>query len=526
MAGNMPQESGNDRLLAACRKPLPGLLVALLLLAWIFLLDREADPDLFARAAVGRLIQVQGEVPQYDPFAYTLTKPIWIDHEWLSGVVFNALAQAGGDGALFLFKLLACAAALCLLVRARLDCSREGRAAVPALLLMAASSAHIWSSTVRSQVFSYLFIPFFLYAFARHAREGKVWVLIPLPLIMAFWVQAHGGFVVGLGFFSIYAVLQSRRPARPIWPVWASFLACCAASWISPYSGTSFWRYILEAVAMDRPGVTEWLPLPVFSLGALAPHLFVLLIGIGLVRARCSDAAGPRTSGVDRFAWVLLLLAAYFGYRHQRLVAILMMVAYVFFSDLMARACWPGRSVAHPTLRLIRKAAARGFGLALWLAIPVLGAACSWRVVSTGFALDYRTYPVAALEWLWNHRPEGKLLVGFNQGSYALWRLYPRFLVSLDGRYEEVYPQATVRAVEEALNPASPHHAQSLESVLPDFILVRARYDLVDPARGFGSRWQTIYQDEQYAILEPARETPVRVAGPGTEIVDVWTPRF
>ena len=501
---------------AAGQRPFLGFLVTLLLLSWIFLLAREADPDLFARVAVGRLIQVHGEVVAHDPFAYTLTKPVWIDHEWLSGVVFHALSQAGGDGALLLFKLVICALSIWLLFKARLSDSQEGAAAVPALLLMAATSAHIWTSTVRSQVFTYLFVPFFLYAFVRHAREGKRWVLIPLPLIMAFWVQAHGGFVVGLGFLSIFVLERTWRSAHPIWPVWASFLGCLAASWLSPYAGTSFWRYILEAVSMDRPGVTEWDALPLFSLGALAPHLFVLLIGVGIVRARGA-------AGVDRFAWVLLLLSLYFGYRHQRLVAILMMVSYVFFSDLMARALGAARTSATPWYRT---SLSRGFGLAQWLAVHALVVACSLNLLSSGLALEYRPYPVAALEWLWSHRPGGKLLVGFNQGSYALWRLYPRFLVSLDGRYEEVYPQTTVRSVEEALDPSSPFHEESLRAVLPDFILVRTRYDQVDPDRGFGEGWQLIFQDEQYAILEAAGETPAPVAGPGIGEVDIWRPRF
>jgi hypothetical protein len=297
-------------------------------------------------------------------------------------------------------------------------------------------------------------------------------------------------------------------------------LACAGAIWMNPYTDTSFWRFMLETVILDRPGMIGWQPLSLLSPAALVLHLFVLLIGIGLFRAARSGAG---LGGVEPFAWALLLSALFFGERYQRLVPIPMMVAYVFFSDLMARALtvtgggWIG---------IMKRAARKGRAPALWASIALFAGACTLRLQSSGLALDYGPYPVSALEWLANHRPGGKLLVDFDAGGFALWRLYPRFNVSLDGRHEEVYPQATVRAVEEALDPGRPHHAESLESVLPDFILVRGRYDQADPARGFGSRWQPVYQDEQYAILETAGGPSPAVAGPGTGTVDVWMPRF
>lgn len=64
----------------------------------------RADPDMFARVAVGRLVQRDGGVSHTDPFAYTPKLDRWVDHEWLSGVIFWRVAESGGDGGLILLS--------------------------------------------------------------------------------------------------------------------------------------------------------------------------------------------------------------------------------------------------------------------------------------------------------------------------------------------------------------------------------------------------------------------------------------
>ncbi|MFH0945791.1 MAG: hypothetical protein V2A76_11385, partial [Planctomycetota bacterium] len=129
----MTQDSTDNLPGAIIRRPWFGLLLSLLLLFWIFLREKQVDPDLFGRVAVGRLIEARGGVPEQDPFAYTRTKPVWIDHEWLSGVVFYRVARFGGDSALFLFKLAVCALSILLLAGARMTLSGGRSVALPSL---------------------------------------------------------------------------------------------------------------------------------------------------------------------------------------------------------------------------------------------------------------------------------------------------------------------------------------------------------------------------------------------------------
>ena len=38
----------------------------------------------------------------------------------------------------------------------------------------------------------------------------------------------------------------------------------------------------------------------------------------------------------------------------------------------------------------------------------------------------------------------GNLLVDFDWGEYCIWKLYPQFKVSIDGRYKTVYPESFI----------------------------------------------------------------------------------
>ena len=61
---------------------------------------------------MGAVLFDAGHLPRTDDFSYTAAGASWVDHEWLSGVVFYALLRVGGEPALQLFKYAAAACAL------------------------------------------------------------------------------------------------------------------------------------------------------------------------------------------------------------------------------------------------------------------------------------------------------------------------------------------------------------------------------------------------------------------------------
>lgn len=447
---------------------------AALLLFGLFWQGLQADPDLFARMAMGKLIVDSGSVPQIDPFAYTPKLSRWIDHEWLSGWVFYWLYAHGGDALLFAFKVLM-AWYSCLLV---FRSARQAETSSAWIIFCLINCFAVWQSTVRAQVFTYLFFPLALFALLRFERQGEKRWLALFPLIFILWANAHGGFVTGLALLGLYSMLSLFR--GKFFPTLISIL-CFTATFINPY-GIAYWEYILNALSMPRTSITEWAPLNPFTLEALMLNLAVLILLLGFIRKR---------SVFNLFEILLLLGSAYLAYSHNRLQPLFFISAAVLggnaFKEFLVYPHFLFGRYYTPAVRMLSLLTVC---VALYCAVNL----AQFLIQLRNFSLDYSFYPRAAFDWLEANQSGGNLLVDFNRGSYALWRLYPKFLISLDGRYEEVYPQSTVDIVSRAISGSR----TDLEQVYPDYIL------LEQPGRSasdFGSAWHQIYQDEQFIIL-------------------------
>lgn len=361
----------------------------------------EADEDLWGRMAAGRLTMSEGRVPEKDVFAYVPTKPLWVDHEWLSGAVFYEIHRAWGGTGLLALRAALGVGAMALLLHA-------ARGASPwtlTLLSLAAWPllAQGFNSVVRAQAFTFLFFALTLFVLER--GKGRL-ALVPL---VALWANFHGGFVLGpllllgYGFYRLAA-------------------ACLTASLLNPY-GIEYWRYLGGALLMPRPEIVEWRSADLSGIGDLQIQGALLLIVILVWERR------PRPAHL-----VALGGAALASLLHVRFAPLLGMVIVVTLGS-----SWEA------VFRKRRHALAVG-AMVLALSLVAIGGAVAWlrRDLSLQMRVPADRYPVAAVERLKDER--GNLAVFFNWGEYALYHLYPGVLVSIDGRYETVYPEEVVQA--------------------------------------------------------------------------------
>ncbi|RMG39714.1 MAG: hypothetical protein D6719_12685 [Candidatus Dadabacteria bacterium] len=456
-----------------------------LLLTVFFLLDPVVDRDLFARVAVGRLVEIFGTVPFQDPFAFTPKKEIWVDHEWLAGVVFYYLASFGGDLLLFLFKLFFCFLTLLMAIAIRKLEYPDSKGAPFWTVFCSFTAAFAWGSTVRAQVFTYFFFMFLLLAVSLARNKFKEWLILALPLVFLCWANAHGGFVVGLGIISFYLLMDSYLQQRISKLLLLVVLACYAACSVTPYGPAVYFSYITDALVMKRPTITEWQPLQLSD-----PNLFIYTIMFvisltGLINLKNRKNLFP-----------LILLTGFFivGVRHQRFMPFFALSALIYglsgwnrfwnrIKDTHVRSC----------LLITRSAS-------FVLIISALAAACFVPYRLFQFRLNYKGYPLSALRWLRENNLPGNLLVDFNNGSYALWRLYPKIKISLDGRYEELYPESTVNLVSSALNPRSENFQVALKELNPDYILLKKGWGAYGSQHSYIS-WYRCYDDGEFAVL-------------------------
>jgi hypothetical protein len=416
----------------------------------------EADEDLWGRMAAGRLTMSEGRVPEKDVFAYVPTKPLWVDHEWLSGVVFYEVHRAfGGTGLLALRAALGVGAMAFLLHAAR------GASPWTLTLLSLAAwplLAQGFNSVVRAQAFTFLF--FSLTLFVLEQGKGRL-ALVPL---VALWANLHGGFVLGPLLILVYGFYRLAA-------------ASLAASLLNPY-GVEYWRYLSEALLMPRPDIVEWRSADLSGIGDLHIQGALLLIVV-LVWGR-----QPRPAHL-----VALGGAALASLLHVRFAPLLGMVIVVTLGG-----SWEA------TFQKRRHALAVG-AMVLALSLVATGGAVAWlrRDLSLQMRVPADRYPVAAVERLKDER--GNLAVFFNWGEYALYHLYHPdrgVLVSIDGRYETVYPEEVVRANWD-FTRGVPGSERFLDTYPADFALYPRN---TGSARWFGGAtdWELWHQDE-FSVL-------------------------
>ena len=502
-----------DRLIYVISKPLLMWCVALLVVGFKLTALASPDPDLFARVAMGRLVISQNAVPRIDPFSFTPVLPKWIDHEWLSGLVFYLVSQGLGDTGLILLKLgLAFATVTCVLgISFRYFPLQPARSLWIIVCLLQGASA--WTSTIRCQAFTYLFIPLLFAAILEYRTFGRRFLLALSPIMAIPWANMHGGYTLGVVILAVLAFTSSRERWFPI----AILVAWCSVPAFTPYGFQTFSRYLVNALRMERPGILEWLPLWSDPFNLFVTIILALPVVLGLLRWK---------NHRDIFGCCIIAIAGYCALRHIRFLPFFMISISCFGAPYVDETL---KTLCNRRPQFIKKLSRSGaIALIPLLALLALLTFCNLIRKDT-YRFHYTSMPIAAIEWLRSSGLHGNLLVDFNHGSLALWRLYPRFKVSVDGRYEETYPEQTVRDSSLAFYPTTPEGAKALARLSPQYILLPKALAPNGLENTFSAPWKILYRDETSAVLtrEQTGIQPITiVSDPVIGPTDPWTPLF
>jgi hypothetical protein len=368
------------------------------------------------------------------------------------------VSQAGGDLGLFMTKCLFAIVTLMIVFSAQ----REAKNGTVVGLMLAAvclpDILSVWVSTVRAQVITYLSYAVFLWVFVRARSRGRFEYLLILPLVQVIWVNSHGGFIVGLVFTTIFALaMVVEKRASPM--MWVGVVGVFVAPFINAY-GVSFLDFIFGAVTHLPPEINEWFALRPWS--AHGAIVYGVLL-VGLVGSRAHRCVSPEGK-------LFLVLTAAEGLRHERLAPLFTIATLVYGVPMVDEGV---RGLAR-----LAPSASRTFTRSCVAAAVVLTLCASLRlayftvVKAPTFSFDYSDYPRSAIEWLRNSREGGKILTHYNDGSYVLWRMGKSFQISLDGRYDGVYPPETIQKGLEVYHPLGETQQEALRFFNPDFILL------------------------------------------------------
>ncbi len=454
--------------------------------AWRLLAPTVADPDLWGHILFGQRTISLG-LERVDPFSYLSADHGWINHEWVSEVAFGVLFDAAGATGLIALKLAVALLTAGLiywhLVKRGSDALRAGLLLLPALFIMIPGFA-----TVRPQMFTFLFFALTLIVVHRVELESNRW-LWTLPVILAVWINFHGGVLAGAGMLGIWGMARVGqallkpdrwRQVGSEWPLMAAGAGSAAALLVNPY-GWGLPEFLLRTATVPRPDIMEWQSLVIMS----APGLIYL----GLATfAGVTIARSPRPLRIPILTLVVTLaILPLTAVRHLQLFAIgLPILLADDFAAVWRRTNVPATASRWEKTIVIATTAVAG---SILIVLGARDASCIR--IDPARAIPF---PVRAVDVLERSGVEGNMATYFDWGEYAIWHLYPDIRVSMDGRRETVYSESVYQ--EYLAFQRGVEGWRSLidrpETDLVLFSRLWPAYQLVDLDPG----WEKVYEDE------------------------------
>jgi hypothetical protein len=387
----------------------------------------EVDPDLWGHLFFGREIVEKGSFPLQNIYSYTAPDHPWINHEWLAEVILYGIFHFLGSPGLILMKVVVGASIVWIL-----DLIIKKRFTSPLVRALAL----IWTMAilspgfnVRPQIFTYLFFTVFLFLFYRH-EEGNETALYWIPLLMAFWVNIHGGFVVGLGalvLFSLWTVireLQNKEMRQILARIFIPLILSVFALALNPY-GVELLSFLSRDLLLSRP-ITEWERIPFIDFSFWEFKLAAILVVL------VSVSKGP----LLWWDFVLAILAALFAFRYQRHTPLFAVVVAPLLAEGIQMIV--GR-IKEKRVESILTASVLAVALYQILWIGRVHLEHRFRLI-----VNPREYPTQAVDFLKRNGIEGNLAIPFDWGEYFIWKLYPEARVSIDGRYTTAYSMEVI----------------------------------------------------------------------------------
>ena len=470
----------------------------------------RVSPDLYHEMALFREALAAGSVPTRDVFAYTPTVDPCVHHEWGAGAVFYALSVTMGSAGLTLLKyggaLLAGVGCWVLAKR------RGGSDEVFALLApVAILCGCIGFFSVRAQMFTLLFTLCLLHLLEQDRQGRRGWVLVWLPLYVV-WLNMHGGFLVGVGLFGIYALgrgaqeFARHRSLGEAFQATRHLLVVVVAMAMlfpaNPY-GWNYAPYLWHALRLDRPFIAEWQAIwhfPRVLLIYVISWLPLLYVMRRQLRGHCADL-------------LMILVPAALAFQHVRHLSIYAVVWACYVPALveptaLGQAMRQTRPpLPHGSARAMDRA--RHVGSRASRSQPLSGSCASPRHEPM-----IRRSNIRRALWTTCRHRASKAVRWFRSRPAHLCpgNCTRRCKVSCDGRYEVAYPSAQVQELWD-FYASQRDWQQILERYPPDVVFVPRSNPLENlleqtPAADSASPWGLVYRDDGYSLYARQDWTP------------------
>jgi hypothetical protein len=477
--------------------------ISLCVLAYGLLSVHQLDSinqDVGRHLKSGQIIWQTHEVYHQNLFSFTEPTHPFIDHHWLSEVVFYLLSLKIGLSGLIIFKSLIFALTFFILW---LTCrSRSGIWAFLSTLPLAWPIL-ITRTDLRPEIFSYLFFSIFLLVCMRGKYKNDYRLLYCLPLVQVLWTNMHIYFIMGpvtLVLFLLDRHIAEGKSQRLISIFWTA-LATIVATLINPN----------------------------FIKGATAP--LTILKGYGYSIVENQNIFFLKDYGIElsAIAWfelslVTLCILVFLAWRKHGIKTLVFEVALVAATSVLA-------------LKMIRNFGLYGmvfivvgsvllsltwrkeipsalYRKSLLGALVVLGLfvfyipsshAYRWLGAPYTFGTHVPTGGQAALNFVEDNHLHGPVFNNFDVGSFLIWKHYPAEKVFVDGR-PEAYSKEFFDTIYKPMQE-DPAVWQRLSAEYGINYVFFDYHDITPWAQSFLNRmisdpqWPVVYLDDSIVIM-------------------------
>jgi hypothetical protein len=469
----------------------------------------------------GELMLHTHSITRVDPFSATMSGHPWYAWEWLYDVLIAAIHHALGLNGVVFYS--AAVMALTFVLVFRLAMRRGGSMPITLVMIVLSLGAASVHFLARPHVLSWLFTVLWFELLDSacgldsqpdldlepNASRRLYW----LPVLMLFWVNLHGGFLLGFALLGVYLVgdviryfrCPEQRAEIASWLKQLGLVSVLTlvASFVNPYGyklHLHIYRYLSDRFLMNH--VTEFLS-PDFHGVAQQCFAVMLLITIAAL------ASARRKPGPAHL--LVILLAAYSGLYAARNLPVssmlLTLMVAPMLSETVARAS--DNTAMAPWLRGLLSRV-NNFGTRmeklelhfqdhLWIVFAfVLGLwACmhggrlgSVQLMNAYF--DDKRFPVEAAEVIARRDIREPIFCPDLWGGYLIYRLYPQTKVLVDDRHDLYGDQFFEDYLKVVF--VQPEWSKVLDEKHGNWVLVQKNSSL-GTILGLTSGWKLIHED-------------------------------
>lgn len=395
------------------------------------------NQDIGRHLKTGQIIWETKSVPKTNLFSFTEPNAPFINHHWLGEVIFFLLNGIVGLKGLILFKTAILLTAFLLIFKSLPEKARGWPFLAAGLF-----GALVFSSRtdVRPEIFSYLFLSFFIYAILRAKQKQDYKWLYGLPLVQLFWTNIHIYFILGpvlLSLFLIDRIISGGNKAF-LKKLLIIFLLTSAATLANP----NFIKGALEPLNILRNyGYSIVENQSVFFLQDYGVqlrdiNLFQISLIILILSFIVALKNGLPAQAGKRKIFFELSMALIFS-----ILAIKMIRNFGLYALIFVPTVALNLSAYKPPDHRFRK-----ISLLLYPAFIVIivvfmisvfnNRFYNWAGSPQRFGLEIPIGAEGAVEFVKQNNIRGPAFNNFDVGSFLIWKLYPEQKVFVDGRPE------------------------------------------------------------------------------------------